>query len=75
VLTGATEPLVVDLIAEGLGLSRSEVRRAVKDGGAYVNNRRVDDERAVLTAGDWLHGRFAVLRRGKRSVAVAERTG
>jgi tyrosyl-tRNA synthetase len=67
------EPLVVELLAAGLGLSRSEVRRAVKDGGAYVNNRRVDDERTVLAPTDWLHGRFAVLRRGKRTVAVAER--
>jgi tyrosyl-tRNA synthetase len=69
------EPLVVDLLARALGLSRSEVRRAVKDGGAYVNNRRVQDDSAVLGGGDWLHGRFAVLRRGKRSVAVAERLG
>jgi tyrosyl-tRNA synthetase len=67
------EPLVVELVAAALGLSRSEVRRAVKDGGVYVNNRRVDDERAVLAEADWLHGRFAVLRRGKRSVAVAGR--
>jgi tyrosyl-tRNA synthetase len=64
---------VVELVAAALGLSRSEVRRAVKDGGVYVNNRRVDDERAVLAEADWLHGRFAVLRRGKRSVAVAGR--
>lgn len=69
----ADEPLVVELLAEGLALSRSDARRAVQSGGAYVNNRRVDDEQAVLTAEDWLHGRFAVLRRGKRSVAVAER--
>jgi tyrosyl-tRNA synthetase len=71
--TDDAEPLVVDLLAQGLGLSRSEVRRAVKEGGAYVNNRRVQDEHVVLGEGDWLHGRFAVLRRGKRSVAVVER--
>jgi tyrosyl-tRNA synthetase len=70
--TGA-RPLVVDLLAVGLGLSKSDARRAVKDGGAYLNNRRVEDEGAVVEAEQWLHGRFAVLRRGKRSVAVAER--
>jgi tyrosyl-tRNA synthetase len=75
VRTDAASPLVVDLLAEGLGLSRSEVRRAVREGGAYLNNRKVTDEGAVVDAPDWLHGRFAVLRRGKRTVAVAERTG
>jgi tyrosyl-tRNA synthetase len=67
-------PPVVDLLAEALGLSRSDARRAVRDGGAYVNNVRVADERATPAEGDWLHGRFLVLRRGKRSVAVAERS-
>ena len=62
------------LLADGLGLSRSEVRRAVREGGAYLNNRKVTDETAVVEGADWLHGRFAVLRRGKRTVAVAERS-
>jgi tyrosyl-tRNA synthetase len=66
-------PLVVDLLAEGLGLSKSEVRRAVREGGAYLNNRRVEDETAQPAEGDWLQGRFLVLRRGKRSMVVAER--
>lgn len=73
VRASSPEPLLVDLLSEALGLSRSEARRAVKEGGAYLNNARVGDESAVLGAGDWLHGRFAVLRRGKRAVAVAER--
>ena len=66
-------PPVVDLLATTLGLSKSEARRAVRDGGAYLNNRRVVDESAVPGEGDWLHGRFLVLRRGKRAVAVVER--
>ena len=73
VRAGAEQPLVVDLLAQALGLSKSEVRRAVKEGGAYLNNARVTDEAAVVAGDDWLHGRFAVLRRGKRAVAVAER--
>ncbi|MCW2727014.1 MAG: Tyrosine--tRNA ligase [Frankiales bacterium] len=66
-------PPLVDLLAEGLSLSKSDARRAVRDGGAYLNNARVTDEAAVPGEGDWLHGRFLVLRRGKRSVAVVER--
>jgi tyrosyl-tRNA synthetase len=53
----------------GLVSSVSEGRRAVADGGAYVNNVRVTDPDATLDTGDLLPGGWAVLRRGKRSVA------
>ncbi len=66
-------PAYVDLLAEALGVSRSEARRAVREGGAYLNNRKVADEGLVPSEADWLHGRFLVLRKGKRSVAVADR--
>ncbi|MCW2680074.1 MAG: tyrosyl-tRNA synthetase [Frankiales bacterium] len=68
-------PPLVDLLSAALGVSRSEARRAVRDGGAYLNNRRLTDEAALPQQGDWLHGRFLVLRRGKRAVAVVEREG
>ena len=71
-VTGEAPPLV-ELFAGGLGLSTSDARRAVRDGGAYLNNRRVTDPVARPVESDWLHGRFLVLRRGKRSVAVVER--
>jgi tyrosyl-tRNA synthetase len=72
-VTGEAPPLV-DLLAEALTISRSDARRAVREGGAYLNNSKITDEAAAATEGDWLHGRFLVLRRGKRSVAVVERT-
>ena len=53
----------------GLASSLSEARRTVKEGGAYVNNVRVEDADAVPTAGEWLPGGWLVLRKGKRSVA------
>ena len=66
-------PLVVDLLAEsGLSPSRSAARRAVAEGGAYVNNDRVSDPEARPAEADLLHGRWLVLRRGKRSLAAAE---
>jgi tyrosyl-tRNA synthetase len=71
-VTGEAPPLV-DLLAEALTISRSDARRAVREGGAYLNNSKITDEAAAATEGDWLHGRFLVLRRGKRSVAVVER--
>ena len=73
-VTGPTPPLV-ELLATVLGLSTSEARRAVRGGGAYLNNRKLDDENAEARPEDWLHGRFLVLRKGKRHVAVVERPG
>ena len=52
--------------------SKGAARRAIAEGGASVNNVRVAAEDAVLTADDLLHGRWAVLRRGKRTLAVVD---
>ncbi|NEB81075.1 tyrosine--tRNA ligase [Streptomyces sp. SID14478] len=66
---------VVDLFAEvGLVASRSAARRTVKEGGAYVNNVKVAAEDAVPGADELLHGRWLVLRRGKKSLAAVEVT-
>jgi tyrosyl-tRNA synthetase len=66
-------PTVVDLLAatriEG---SKSAARRAIAAGGAYLNNRKVADEDAVPEPADLLHGRYLVLRRGRRTVAGVE---
>ncbi|MET7363416.1 tyrosine--tRNA ligase [Streptomyces sp. NPDC005562] len=66
---------VVDLLAEvGLVASKSAGRRTVKEGGAYVNNVKVTAEDAVPAAADLLHGRWLVLRRGKKNLAAVEVT-
>ncbi|SDK85344.1 tyrosine--tRNA ligase [Streptomyces indicus] len=65
--------LVTDLFAEvGLVASKSAARRTVKEGGAYVNNVKVAAEDAVATRDQLLHGRWLVLRRGKRNLAAIE---
>ncbi|WP_405809157.1 tyrosine--tRNA ligase [Streptomyces sp. NBC_00210] len=67
---------VVDLFAEvGLVASKSAARRTVKEGGAYVNNVKVTAEDAVVAPEDLLHGRWLVLRRGKKNLAAVEVTG
>ncbi|HVT98310.1 MAG TPA: tyrosine--tRNA ligase, partial [Acidobacteriaceae bacterium] len=67
-------PPVVELLADaGLVESRSAARRVVQEGGAYLNNRKVEDITAVPGEGDLLHGRFLVLRRGRQKVAGVER--
>ncbi|MCL3860074.1 tyrosine--tRNA ligase [Actinotalea sp. K2] len=65
--------LVVDLlVASGLVAGRGAARRAVNEGGVSINNVRVLDEDAVLAPDQYLHGRWALLRRGKKTLAVAE---
>ncbi|MGV9316193.1 tyrosine--tRNA ligase [Streptomyces sp. NPDC003691] len=64
---------VVDLFAEvGLVASKSAARRTVKEGGAYVNNVKVVSEDEVVGRERLLHGRWLVLRRGKKSLAAVE---
>jgi len=53
----------------GLCSSLSEARRTVAEGGAYINNARVIDADEVPSLDTLLHGRWLVLRRGKRSIA------
>jgi tyrosyl-tRNA synthetase len=67
---------VVDLfVATGLAPSRSAARRTVNEGGAHVNNVKVVADDAVVSAADLLHGRWLVLRRGRRNLAVVEYAG
>ena len=69
----AERPTVVDLlVATGLTESRGAARRAVGEGGAYVNNAKVTDVDWVPTAADLLAGGWLVLRRGKRNLAGAK---
>ena len=63
-------PSLADLlVSSGLAKSKSEARRTVSEGGAYLNNVRVEDPDAVPTDADLLAGDWLVLRRGKKSFA------
>ena len=61
------------LVGTGLASSRGDARRVISDGGIYLNNARVTDGGAVPGDADLLAGRWLLLRRGKRQLAVAER--
>jgi tyrosyl-tRNA synthetase len=64
---------VADLLAAtGLVPSKSAARRAIAEGGAYVNNAKVQGEDATVGGADLLHGRWLLLRRGRRSLAAVE---
>lgn len=67
--TATPDAPVLQLLQEtGLVDSLSDGRRAISQGGVSVNNQRIDDPAATLE-GRLLHGRFAVLRRGKKTLA------
>ena len=68
---GADDPrTIVDLlVASGLVESKKAARRAVNEGGAYVNNQRITSDEWQPTNEDLLHGRWLVLRRGKKNFA------
>lgn len=68
---GADDPrTIVDLlVATGLVESKKAARRAVNEGGAYVNNQRITSDEWQPTNEDLLHGHWLVLRRGKKNFA------
>jgi tyrosyl-tRNA synthetase len=66
---GALPPVAALLKESGLAASMNEARRTITEGGAYLNNERVTDLDAAVGPADLLHGRYLVLRRGRRTVA------
>ena len=70
-VTGREEQPVVDLlVGTGLSESKSAARRTLKEGGVSVNNHKITGEDAVVTSDEHLHGRFVLLRRGKKNLAA-----
>jgi tyrosyl-tRNA synthetase len=66
-------PTWVDLIAAtGIVESKSAARRIVKEGGAYLNNEKISGEDFRPSKNDFLCGKYAVLRKGKRDLAAIE---
>ncbi len=71
-----TRPSYTDLmVATGLAASKGAARRTAAEGGLSVNNRRVADADELVERADLLHGRWLVLRRGRRSVAGVDLSG
>ena len=69
-VTDAAGKSLTDLFVDsGLVQSRGEARRAFAEGGAYLNNERVEDPDYVPVPDDFLGGKVLVLRRGKKNFA------
>jgi tyrosyl-tRNA synthetase len=64
---------VANLMASaGVAQSVSAARRAISEGGAYLNNRKITEIDALPDPADLLHGRYLILRRGKRTVGAVQ---
>jgi tyrosyl-tRNA synthetase len=73
VAKGDPIPTWVDLLAAtGVVDSKSAARRIVKEGGAYLNNEKISGEDFAPAKSDFLCGKYAVLRKGKRDLAAVE---
>ena len=73
VSSGQEIPTWVDLItSSGVVDSKSAARRIVKEGGAYLNNEKISGEDFRPSKTDFLCGKYAVLRKGKRDLAAVE---
>ena len=69
IAAGEPDTAVDLLVASGLAKSKGEARRTIKEGGAYVNNERIADEEWKPADSDLLHGKWLVMRRGKKNFA------
>ena len=58
------------VVESGLAKSKAEARRTIQQGGAYVNNRRVENVEAMLTPADLASETVLVLRSGKKKYAL-----
>ena len=64
-------PTFVDaLVTSGVVPSKAAARRAIEEGGAYLNNEKVTDPERVLVAGDLLAGGHVLVRRGRCTVGA-----
>ncbi|OBJ82917.1 tyrosine--tRNA ligase [Mycobacterium gordonae] len=70
---GEPDGIVDLLVSTGLSESRKAARRTIGEGGVSVNNNRVGSDEWSPQPTDFLHGRWLVLRRGKRNVAGVEK--
>lgn len=72
VLSGDELDMITVLTETGLSESKSAARRTLKEGGAAINNVKVQGEDATISVEQLLLGKYAVVRRGKKNMAVVE---
>lgn len=72
---GGNDSITELLVSTGLSASKGAARRTIAEGGVSVNNVKITTDEWAPQPSDFLHGKWLVLRRGKRNVAGIERVG
>ncbi len=72
---GGPDSITDLLVATGLSASKGAARRTIAEGGVSVNNVKIAADEWAPQPSDFLHGKWLVLRRGKRNIAGVERVG
>ena len=62
-------------VKAGLASSKGEAGRLIKQGGLYVNDRRLNDERGQVTMADAIGRTVIVLRKGQRERRIVKVEG
>jgi tyrosyl-tRNA synthetase len=69
---GSGIPLVDLLATTGLCPSKGQARKDIEGGGIYVNNVRAGEASRTVSEADLLHGRYVLLRKGKKNYLLLE---
>jgi len=64
--------LVDAVVHAGLAKSKGEARRAIEQGGIYINLQRVNADQPISDR-DWIGGKSLLLRKGKKDYALLRR--
>lgn len=64
---------ILDLLAiSETASSKGEARRLVKGGGISINNQKISDEKAMITADWFIEGEYLLIRRGKKDYRLVK---
>mgnify|MGYP002136817373 CR=1 FL=1 len=62
---------LIDLLVKaGLQTSKGDARRLIKNGGVYLNNKKIEDENYSVASADLIEGRLLLLAVGKKNKAI-----
>ena len=63
---------LVALLEQGFGLSKTAARKLIQQGAVSVNGAKVGAEAQGMPASEAVRGRWVLVRKGAREIAVAE---
>jgi len=64
--------LIELLIGAGMFESKKDAKRAIQQGGFYINNKRIGPDQQELQPSELIHGRFLLARKGAKAYALIE---